>query len=350
MWKKPTEFSKLGKVEWRRLEQPTFPLRMRALCNQLKSVLIQSAHDPAAIQTQQLLHKDLAPVKDEDTWKKWWNGERVPQSEQVSACVDIVKESRYWLEHSEFGNPIQRHMLALDAMGIELTRDGEWWEKKFDVQDRCLVSQKRVWSRFTKSSCESTDSPLSFEKQLLGTELPCPSLAHATEDEKLRTEIFGINPYIYEFSESTRKQYVDSEKFGLFQFFERVLYETRLQQPWLRDIWILDMASLIALMRTDLVPTPEHEAPGLGHHTEQFAFWNRLFWDHFDGTITPLIRFARSQDSDSRKEMLELVLAIRKRYYELLAQLGVSFEDVYQIAAPVVVLGARKITDNIIYE
>lgn len=350
MWKKPTEFSKLGKVEWRRIEQPTFPLRMRALCNQLKSVLIQRAHDPAAIQTQQLLHNDSAPVKDEDTWKKWWNGDSVPQAEQLSASEAIAPQARRWLENSEYGNPIQRHMLALDALGIELTRDGEWWKRKAELQNIGLESQKRVWGRFTKSNCEPGQSPLSFEKQIFGAEFPPPSFTHATQDERLRSEIFGINPYKYEFSESVRNSYVDSEKFGLFQFFENVLYETKLQQSWLRDIWILDMATLVALMRTELVPTPDHGAPGLGHHIEQFAFWNRLFWDHFEGTITPLLRFARNQNDDSRKEMITLVLGIRERYYELLAQQGISFEDVYHIAAPVVVLGARKISDNIIYE
>jgi hypothetical protein len=235
-------------------------------------------------------------------------------------------------------------------MGIELTRDGEWWKKKFELQSVSLESQKRVWSRFTKSNCEPIEFPLGFEKQIGEVEFPFPSFAHATDDEKLRSEIFGINPYQYEFSKETRNSYVDSDKFALFQFFEKVLFESKLQQPWLRDIWILDMATIVALMRTELVPTRNHDAPGFGHHLEQFAFWNRLYWDHFEGIITPLLRFARSQDEGSRKEMIALVLGIRKRYYELLRQLGISFRDVYHITAPYVVLGARKITHNIIYE
>ncbi|MBX9848737.1 MAG: hypothetical protein K2X64_05545, partial [Rhodocyclaceae bacterium] len=218
MRKNPTKFLKLGKVEWRRLEQPTFPMRMRSLCNQLKSVLIQNEHDPVMIQTQQVLHKDLAPIKDEKTWTKWWNGDSVPQAEQLSACEAIAPQVRHWLENSEYGNPIQRHMQALDAFGIELTRDGEWWKKKADLQNVSLESQKRVWSRFTKSNCEPNQSPLSFEKQILGMGFPPPSFTHATQDEKLHSEIFGINPYKYEFSEAVRNSYVDSAKFGLFQF------------------------------------------------------------------------------------------------------------------------------------
>lgn len=349
MRRNPSEFENLGKVEWRRIEQPTFPMRMRAMCNQIKSTLVSSAHDPYNMQTSVLLQTGLAPVSDESTWKKWWEGSRVPQSSQLVACNNIAPGARCWLEHSEFGNPLQRHMLALDSMTIELTRSEEWWEKKFDAQERSLKSLKRVWSTFSKSIAESPDSPLSFEKQIIDGKLAAPSFRHASNDERVRTEIFDSNPYRYEFSERTRLQYVDSEKFGLFRFFESLLYESKLQQPWLRDIWILDMATLVALMRAELVATPEHDAPGLGYHSEQFAFWNRLFWDHFEGTITPLISFAGNQDNDSRREMIRLVIDVRKRYYQLLRQLGIDFRDVHHIAAPVRVFGARKITDNIIY-
>lgn len=349
MRRNSSEFRKLGKVEWRRIEQPTFPMRMRAMCNQIKSTLVSSAHDPYNMQTSVLLQTGLAPVGDEATWKKWWEGNSVPQSDQLIACNNISQGARFWLEHSELGNPFQRHMLALDSIGLELTRDGEWWRKKFDAQERSLKSLKRVWSTFTKSMCEPPDFPLSFEQQILDGKLTAPSFRHASTDEKISIEIFGSNPYRYEFSEVTRMQYVDSEKFGLFRFFESLLYESRLQQPWLRDIWILDMATLVALMRTELVATPEHDAPGLGYNIEQFNFWNRLFWDHTEGIITPLLRYGRQQNSDSRLERLHLVYSVRERYYELMKQFGIDFEDVYHIAAPVSVFGARKISDNIIY-
>jgi len=349
MRKNKNEFSKLGKLEWRRIEQPTFPMRMRAMCNQVKSTLLSSEHDPYLLQTPAVLGKFLAPVRDEATWKKWWDGMSIPQAAQLSACEKLSPGAKYWLEQSELGNPFQRHMMALDAMGIELTRDDDWWKKKFDSQERSLASLKRVWSKFTKPMSGSSTSSLRFERQIIKGELPPPSFNHAPDEDKLHVEIFGSNPYWYEFSEATRMQYVDSEKFGLFRFLESLLYEKRLQPLWLRDIWILDMATLIALMRTDLVATPEHDAPGLGYLTEHFAFWNRLFWDHYTGTLSPLLSFARNQDNNSRSEMISLVISIRKRYYELMRQYGIGFKDIYHIAAPVAVFGSRKISDNIIF-
>jgi hypothetical protein len=348
MQKHPREFKKLGKVEWRRIEQPTFPMRMRAMCNQVKSAILSSGHDPFNPQTLAMLEKGLAPVKDEETWKKWWNGNSIPQSAQLAACDEISPGAKYWLEQSELGNPLQRHMLSLDSMGIELTRDGEWWREKFTAQERSLASQKRVWAKFTKSNCDSPGLPLSFERQIIKGEMPDPTFKYATKKDKLNTLIYESNPYQYEFSRSTHMQYIDSEKFGLFRFFECVMYETKLEPLWLKDIWILDMATLIALMRTELVATPEHDAPGLGYLTEGFGFWNRLFWDHFEGTITPMVNFGKRQNPNSLRDMLTLIIGIRKRYYEMMRQAGIGFRDVYHIARPVSVFGARRISDNII--
>ncbi|MDP1872446.1 MAG: hypothetical protein Q8K61_12605 [Gallionella sp.] len=345
MQKHPKDFGKLGKVVWRRIEQPTFPMRMRAMCNQVKSILLTSAHDPYLPQTSALLETGLAPVSNEETWKNWWEGNSIPQSTQIRACDNISPGARYWLEFSENGNPIQRHMLALDSKSIELARDEEWWRHNFDAQKRSLDSLKRIWSTFTKSKCEPSNSPLSFERQSLEKNLPAPSLRYASEDEKLSLVIADSNPYRYEFSKATRMQYVDSEKFGLFRFLESLLYESRLQPLWLRDIWILDMATLITLMSTDLLETPEHDAPGLGYFANQHFFWKTLFWGRIDsldfywerihGAFMPLLPGGEVLNSDSRLEMLKLVYSIRERYYELMGKIGIGFDDVGYIAAPV---------------
>lgn len=337
----------LGRSEWRSWEQPTFPLRMRALCNDLKSQLLADQHDPFSIQTAAILNTGHTPVSDESTWKGWWDGKRLPQSEPLASCERLSPGISRWLHYSEFGNPVQRHMLAMDAVAIEMTQDGDWEGAKFSAQARCLKSLEKVWSAFTKSVTEPPESPLTIEMQLFGENLPPPSFRYATDRQRLHSEIFELNPYQYEFSENTRSKYIETDKFALFSLMDCLFEEVASQNPWLLDTLIMDMASLIALMRTELVSTSNHHISGFGHHTMKYVFWNRLFWDHIKGTIDPLIWHAKSINKNSIRESFNLIFFIRKRYYEILRQSGIKFIDIYKIMQPIKVFGAARILDNI---
>jgi len=328
MWKDPRGFSKLGKVEWRHIEQPSFPMRMRAMCNQLKAALLSDKHDPFKIQTLDVLNTGKAPVEEEITWQRWWGSQSIPQTSQLATCDDISPGARRWIEFCEKGNPLQRHMLALDSIGIELTRDGEWGEAKIQAQNLSLESLKQVWSKFTHASCVSPNSPLSFGKQIFNAVLPPASLTHATPEDRKHLVIHDANPYQYEFAEKTRQQYNDSDKFGLFRFLQSVKRETKLQQAWLKDTWILDMATLVACMRSEMIPSPAHYSSGFGQLNYEAAFWMRLFWNSDEGADSLLISLTKNQPADIRDEFISQHLEIRSRYYELFSQYGISASDV----------------------
>lgn len=328
----PTASKSLGKVAWRRIEQPTFPLRMRAACNQIKSKLLAEKHDPFKIQTASFTRNGLAPVTDELTWKRWWEGNSVPMAEQIAACEKIFSGVQHWILSSERGMPIQRHMVALDAVGVELTRDNEWWRKKAELQASCLHTLNKVWSKFTEPTCERIGTTLSFEKQILTGEFPSPTFRHASIEERIFVETHYSNPYPYEFTKETRLKYVSSDKFGLFEFFQAVMRETKLQQLWLKDTWVMDMATLVALMRVDLIDTPKHFASGFGRNMEVFAFWYRLFWNTEAGAESLLFGLTEKLEENEKRERTEFFLGIRRRYYEMLNELGISFDDIFKIA------------------
>lgn len=350
MRKDKNDFGYLGKVEWRRIEQPTFPLRMRALCNQIKSKVIPQLHNPFSIQTKEFLDPNKGPVQDEETWKRWWGGGSVPQTDQLAACELISPGARNWLELSEMGNPIQRHMLALDAVMLDLTKDMKLEdatkledakllvEAKLDAQKRSLKSLELVWGKFTQPYCANESSPLNFERQILNAVLPDASLKHATVEDKIQLTIYSEfneyckNPYHYEFSEKTRQQYNFSDKFGLFKFFQCVRRETQLQQQWLRDIWILDMATLVACMRTELIVSPMQHSSGFGQLNEDVAFWTRLFWNNHQGAASLLFSLTNNMEIDERLKFISSMIGIRHRYYELLSPHGINYSDILHIA------------------
>jgi hypothetical protein len=340
---------KMGKVAWRKAQEPTLHLRLRALCNQVKHELLGFDHDPYSPQTDSIIDHKESPTKDGKTWEGWWTATQIPQSSQLEKMNRIAPGCSNWLENRKYGTPIQRHFLALDCRALEITKKGDWYDQKLNLQQEALDALSEVWSRFTRYMGQDAKPAFEFERQIAPYKLTPASMVNATKNEKLHVAMGNLNPYRFEFSGDAYQRYQPSDKFGLFPFMIAIADESRLRQEWLRDIWILDCASLVALMGTEIAVHEDNPSTALGSMFIPFAALNRIYWDHLQGIITPAVRLLPTLVQDGQREWVQMFLQVRQRYYALLRELGINFTDLYPITQPIKVWGAKRIMDNIIF-
>ena len=167
----------------------------------------------------------------------------------------------------------------------------------------------------------------------------------------LGTEDF--NPYQYEAHPAARLMHNASAKFGLMRFLLSLGSARASLKPWWYAGWVFDLASLAAMAHFFAIFGPAGSPESnVGEDFDLIAAVSRVFFDHDDGTITPLVT-----DLPSIAQRLELppgqlikaLMGARRDYYAMLGELGISFEEVYAFAKPVEVMGAKTIEQNMLW-
>jgi hypothetical protein len=106
-----------------RLEQhATWRVRMRAWCNELKSALLGSIHDPSEPQTYRVIQQPHCPISNASTWLTWWSGEAVPRPRHVAAAAQIAPGSAHLLDLHDLQTPLQRNLYAIDLLRRRIFR------------------------------------------------------------------------------------------------------------------------------------------------------------------------------------------------------------------------------------
>src|SRR5213593_4785792 len=134
------------------LDEPTFPLRMRALCNTVKRQLLGDSHDPWRAQADDVIAAPGTPVKSATTWLAWWRGQSSPQTAKLRAFERVSPGSSRWLQSSHYGSPIQRHLAALEVMALEAPSKGDWVELKTQRSAALLSKCHEAWSLLTSET------------------------------------------------------------------------------------------------------------------------------------------------------------------------------------------------------
>ncbi len=213
-----------------------------------------------------------------------------------------------------------------------------------------LEACNQAWSVLT-SSVPQTDLVLRFAAgRLLGeATLPQPSLCYADDRDRRHVACGSLNPYVFEVPDNVRRSFSAVDRFGLLRFLLRLSTVRPVAGAWWKLPWVFDLASLVLLARASLVdrltPTPGEQ---LGELYQPVSILGRAVWDHEVGMWTPMLSTPTLPEFEHGQWMM-LLGWLRDAYYDELSQLGLRFEDLYPITQPVKVIGAQRITDNVIW-
>lgn len=332
-------------------------VRQRAFCNAVKRRVLGDAADPWVDQAEEVAAAPLDNagatggkhqflVSEAQTFRDWWAGARSPQRARVA---DRLPEALPWLADGHSGAPVQRHLEVLSAfaMRAESPADVAARRKRLEtMREAC----NQAWAVLTSGSPQ-TDLVMRFPAgRLLGaSELPPPSLRYADNRDRLRLACGGLNPYSFEVPADVRRSFSAADRFGLLRFLLRLSAAQPVTDAWWRQAWIFDVASLLLLARASLVdgltPTPGEQ---LGELYQPVVIVGRAIWDHEVGMTSPML-MAPTLPEFEHGQWTMLLGWLREAYYDELATLGLRFEDVYPITQPVKVVGAQRITDNVVW-
>lgn len=364
--------------------RPTHKLRLRALANRIKAELLGKEHDPARCQAKEVEAAAIrvtwgdadtssrpapllvdSPVVDKRTFQSWWRGsvKRV-WSSKLEACDRVVGGSSLWMENSCLGEPLQRHFDALDVRcddripkKLNSKRGEQWLAARMDLMDKCLQAADRCWSVFSYRAVPGEQALALMAQVAPGTEIPVPTLTYAPPAMSVDPGVWlgskDLNPYQYEAPDAARVLHNASAKFGLMRFLLSLGVARASSKPWWYDGWVFDLASVAAMGHFFAVFGPAGSPESnVGEDLDLIAAVSRIFYDHDDGTITPLVTdlpgIAKRVGLPPR-QLIRTLMGARRDYYAMLGGLGISFRDVYAFAKPVEVMGAKTIEQNMLW-
>lgn len=332
-------------------------VRQRAFCNAVKRRVLGDAADPWGDQAEEVAAAPLGNagatggehrflVSEAQTFRDWWAGARSPQRARVA---DRIPEALPWLADGHLGSPLQRHLEVLSAFAMRAESAADLVARRNRLETM-REACNQAWAALT-STTPQTDLMLRFAAgRLLGTsELPPPSLRHADDGDRLRLAGGGLNPYAFEVPADVRRNFSSADRFGLLRFLLRLSAAQPVADAWWRQAWVFDVASMLLLARASLVdrltPMPgEH----LGELYQPVVMAGRAIWDQEVGMTTPMLT-APTLPEFGHGQWTMLLGWLREAYYDELATLGLRFEDLYPITQPVKVVGAQRITDNVVW-
>lgn len=309
-------------------------MRMRALCNELKSGLLGDDADPFMPQSDLVAGLDGIPTADERTWLAWWLG----QPMQPSKLRSLPRHHQRWMEDSEMGSPVQRHFAALYvwADGL-LPLDEDWGRQQRDV-DRLVRACGQVWIRLTSTAPMSASANVSLN---LATQLseghcmPEPSLRFATPKDAMHVACGSLNPHAFEVPLSVRRLHAQTDRFSLIGFLVGFAAGQRVYGAWWEHPWVFDLATLVSMACAD-VNTAFDRVPSehLGGWWEVALLLNYTLWGPWEMT-------ERALNSPVPEVLSSVVIQrdwtiflqdFRMSYYAALEGIGISAD---QIAAAV---------------
>lgn len=221
---------------------------------------------------------------------------------------------------------MQRHLAALDAM-LELNS-----ERRSNLIQGCLKAIHRTWRLFSSIEPLTDDATAVSIKSLTGNPTGITPTLKWADDRALSLIKLGlVNPFHYNLPTTTADVYAESTPEAALNYLWGLLEHQEDLSPACTTSLTFEIATCIALMHADTQTS--------GAASRQAFFFGIALWDNLSDAVALL-------DSVLQKDALTKLMSMRDRYYTELARIGISFEEIHQLVAPIKVLCDEKIENG----
>lgn len=296
---------------------------MRAFCNDVKASLLGRLHNPEQAQAEEVTAHPDAPVKETSSWDNWWNvSTKRILSKHQHACNRIAPGAMQWIQFPYTGSPVQRHFAALDAM-LELNT-----EQRSNLIQGCLNAIHRTWRLFSSIEPLSDGTTAASIKALTGSPNGIkPTLKWADDRAMSLVKLGLVNPFHYNIPTTTAEIYSESTPEAALNYLWGLLeYEHELPAACAISL-AFEIATCIALLHADNQTS--------GAASRKAFFYGIALWDQQSDACNRLERTLRD-------DVLAKLMGVRDRYHTELARIGISFDDIHKLVAPIRVLCDEK--------
>lgn len=120
-------------------------LRIRKFARHLKQNLLPHA-DQQRPEAQKVVDA-LQKIRNIGTgrWSQWWNGKEMPSGAMQDVLKKCFPEAISWL-HQSLDDPLRRHFVALDLLGMTHAKDGDVFEVRYVIAQRVLFELTKLWT------------------------------------------------------------------------------------------------------------------------------------------------------------------------------------------------------------
>ena len=310
---------------YRLWEYATWRVRMRAWCNQIKSALLGTTHDPTRPQTYKVLQSGQCPIDNASTWLTWWSGDAIPRPSHVRAAERLAPESSSLLELSEMATPPLRHLVALDIVNTKFRQAGRPSQFQRDQSELLLTCLNGAWSPFLSPRPIGTASRFRLERQIGidGLELRNPVRVDAAGLEWIWE---GGNALRLAIPQSALLEHSWLEPMSIIRFLGALTTFSEIVSGPLLQMWALDYASAAMLVRTQLELSEDSAWPvnRMGRAGVMYALAANTFWapvkPRLDAVVLELAAFL---DPDQVLRIRERLRAAKLAYYGAFAAWGI---------------------------
>ncbi len=312
---------------YRLWEYATWRARMRAWCNEIKTVLLAGDHDPTQPQTYKVIQATASPVDSPSTWLSWWDGEAIPRPSHITSAERLAHRAADLLDINERRTAFCRHLFALDVLNTRFRAIGDPQEFRRTQADRLIAGLNEAWISFLETSVPRRRScDVLNELGHAGSSLF--SNYHVPEVREQWARKFGGNLARFALPSDAVLQHSWLEPLSIFRFLAMLATWEPLEDAKFIELWALDLASATLTVRT-LVESAGLRRPrfpmirmglagGLHMMTSCAFFAPRHLLDQPE-----TLAIARNVYHDEAEIALRLLHVARDSYYAAFARLGV---------------------------
>ena len=256
---------------------------------------------------------------DERTYESWWIGERYPQNKQIEKIKnELNKNVSCWLNNSPVGSPLLRHLFAIDSGCFKLSKDPNRYYKKRDERLKSIYEAiNSVWEIFTSDGYKTTNNILDFTQQAPNAQV------------KIITENDSFNTNAHHLPRKIINIYRHNDPKSIFSFLNTYSVHSQLTDPAIKDIWILDMASLSLMLGPALYDSIGYDSQRkLGEIQEIYDMYRLIFFSN-DDTTNGWFNFI--EENFPNEGISNAYRHLRVRYHEMILEIGITPEDMQTI-------------------
>lgn len=344
---------------------PTHALRLRAMANQIKSVVLAARHDPFDAQTNALERarrlalneatlagssdRKFRPAAafDETTIETWWHGRvRKPHGDMLARCDRVVEGASRWVEFSMYGSAVQRHFDALDFRCDDRlqtpTKRGcdDGMAPRFAQMEKCLAVADRCWSVLTNCAEPDADAIGLAARMAPGGVMPAQSFMFPSPLRAPWLSADHVNTRVFDVPPSARQVHVAANRFGLLETLVKLgtLFEGAEPRPWWYTGLTFDLASCTSMALIYALFGPRWTpAANVGESWMLIDTVNRAIFEDEETGAKALAKNGPVLAARMRLPawaFIRFLCDARREYYEQLSALGISARDIFSITNP----------------
>lgn len=311
---------------YRLWEYATWRARMRAWCNEIKSTLLGSAHDPTRPQTYKVLQSGQCPIDNASTWLTWWSGDAIPRPSHVRAAESLAPQSSSLLELAEMSTPPLRHLAALDILNTKFRQSGRPSQFQRDQSELLLTCLNGAWSPFLSARPVASSNRFTLERQM---GIDALELRNTVRVDAAGLEWIweGGNLLRLAIPQTALMEHSWLEPMSILRFLGALTTFSELESgnPLLQ-MWALDFATAAMLVRTRVELSEDSEWPvnRMGRAGVMYALARNTFWAPAKRRLDPVVvELAALVDASLIPQICERLSAARSAYYWAFARWGI---------------------------